>query len=75
VLVPAARLVTHDETRAFAAQVASELATELPHLVTLRMSRADRGRRVLVDVRQNARRLTTVAPYSSGPTRTRWSSG
>jgi bifunctional non-homologous end joining protein LigD len=64
VLIPASPGSTHVETRAFAAQVASELAKERPELVSDRMERAARIGRVLVDVRQNAMRLTTVAAYS-----------
>lgn len=64
VLAPVAPPISYPETRAIAAEVASEIATAAPELVTTRMTRAERGTRVLVDVRQNSQRLTTVLPWS-----------
>jgi bifunctional non-homologous end joining protein LigD len=64
VLVPVAAPVTYAETHAFARRLAAAAAAEMPDLVTDRLPRAERAGRVLVDVRQNARRLTTVVPYS-----------
>lgn len=52
------------EARALAAAVAREAASARPDRVVVAMDRAARAGRVLVDVRQNAARLTTVVPYS-----------
>jgi len=56
--------VDYPRARAFAAEIASELAAAQPDLVSDRMDRASRAGRVLVDARQNAARLTTVLPWS-----------
>lgn len=64
VLVPTERGATYAETRAFAVEIAAELAAARPDLVSDRMERAARIGRVLVDARQNSMRLTTVVPYS-----------
>lgn len=61
--VPAAGQ-TYDETRAFAQQLASEVVDARPHLAIDRMARAERSGKVLIDVRQNSERLSTVAAYS-----------
>lgn len=64
VSVPIDACATYDETRGLAREVARELANAEPSRITDRMPRAERAGRVLVDVRQNAERLTTVVPYS-----------
>jgi bifunctional non-homologous end joining protein LigD len=64
VLVPVGGGASYGETREFATRLAADLARERPDRVTDRMARDARAGRVLVDVRQNARRLTTVAAYS-----------
>ncbi len=63
VLVPV-RAVDFRAARAFAARVARRIVAELPALVTDRLDDPKRAGRVLIDVRQNSRRLTTVVPYS-----------
>ena len=52
------------ETSAFARAVAAELAAAAPDAITDRMARGERRGRVLIDWRQNAIGLSTVAPYS-----------
>jgi bifunctional non-homologous end joining protein LigD len=64
VVAPLPGDVSYAETRGLAQRIASEIAAVLPELVTMRMARAERRGRVLIDVRQNSARLTTVAPYS-----------
>jgi bifunctional non-homologous end joining protein LigD len=51
-------------TKAFVRAVAERLAADDPALVTARMDRAARAGRVMIDWRQNAAGLQTVAPYS-----------
>ncbi len=63
VLVPTGGMLDYDGARAGGGAVARDLVAELPGLVTDRMTR-DRAGRVLIDVRQNSRRLTTVVAYS-----------
>ena len=55
---------TYEETRAFARDVAEELASARPDLVVSTTDRAAREGKVLVDWMQNARMRSTVAPYS-----------
>jgi bifunctional non-homologous end joining protein LigD len=69
VLAPARPDATSTSARAEAAAIASEIAARRPDLVELRMGAQNRVGRVLIDVRQNAVRLTTVAPYSLRATR------
>ena len=65
VLVSARPGATYAETRALAGGLAKELAEARPDLVSDRvMGRVERAGRVLVDVRQNAMRLTTIVAYS-----------
>lgn len=64
VLVPLNGTATHVETRAFAQALAKRLVDAHPDRVSDRMERASRAGKVLVDARQNARRLTMVLPYS-----------
>lgn len=64
VVVPLAGPVTYDETRAFANDVARALVARHPDRISDALARAARVGRVLVDVRQNSRRLTMAVPYS-----------
>jgi bifunctional non-homologous end joining protein LigD len=64
VVLPLADARGHAETRAFAQHLAKELAEAHPERVSDRLERAGRAGKVLVDARQNARRLTMVVPYS-----------
>jgi bifunctional non-homologous end joining protein LigD len=64
VLAPLDASQTFDATRAFARALAERLEARWPDLVTARMARTSRAGRVLVDWRQNAAGLSTVAPYS-----------
>ncbi|MCA1663205.1 MAG: non-homologous end-joining DNA ligase [Myxococcales bacterium] len=52
------------DSRAFARAVAGELAAAHPELITDRIAKSERHGRVLIDWRQNAIGLSTVAPYS-----------
>jgi bifunctional non-homologous end joining protein LigD len=69
VMVPLNTPVDFTATRAFARTVAELMAARLPDRVTSRISRADRGGRVLVDWGQNARHKSIVSVYSlrAGP--------
>jgi bifunctional non-homologous end joining protein LigD len=64
VLVPLEGEANYADSRALAQRVAAELASEAPQLVVERMALRERAGRVFIDTRQNARRLTTVVPYS-----------
>jgi bifunctional non-homologous end joining protein LigD len=55
---------TYDETRALAQAIATELREKSPELVLDRMVRSARAGKVLIDVRQNSPRLTTIVPWS-----------
>lgn len=52
------------ESRAFARSLAAELARAHPDAITDRIAKSERQGRVLIDWRQNAIGLSTVAPYS-----------
>ena len=53
----------YDEARAWARSVAERLAESAPEKATLEIRKAKRGRRVYVDVLQNARGKHVVPPY------------
>jgi bifunctional non-homologous end joining protein LigD len=53
----------HDEARAWALGVAERVVASLPDRATTERSKAGRGRRVYVDVLQNARGHHAVPPY------------
>jgi bifunctional non-homologous end joining protein LigD len=53
----------YDEARAWALGVAERVVAELPERATVERSKAKRGRRVYVDVMQNARGRHAVPPY------------
>ncbi|MBX6749870.1 MAG: non-homologous end-joining DNA ligase [Micromonosporaceae bacterium] len=55
---------TSDEVTAYAKQVAEDLATALPDLVTARMAKHLRPGKIFVDWSQNSAAKTTIAPYS-----------
>jgi bifunctional non-homologous end joining protein LigD len=63
---------TADEVTDYARQVAEDLATALPDLVTARMAKHQRPGKVFVDWSQNSATKTTITPYSlrAGPTPT-----
>jgi bifunctional non-homologous end joining protein LigD len=64
VYVPLDGSSTYAETRVFARALANELAAAHPDAITARMALGERQARVLIDWRQNAIGLSTVAPYS-----------
>lgn len=64
VLVPLDGSQGFAETKAFGRALAGRLAAADPERVTARMGREGRDGKVLVDWRQNAGGLSTVAPYS-----------
>jgi bifunctional non-homologous end joining protein LigD len=53
----------YDEARAWALQIAERVVQALPDQATVERSKAGRGRRVYVDVMQNARGHHAVPPY------------
>lgn len=53
-----------DETTALAKEVAEELQSEHPKLVTATMTKAKRSGKVFLDWSQNAGSKTTISPYS-----------
>lgn len=64
VYVPLNTSATHDATEPFARMVAEELARAHPKLVTAKMSKQFRAKKVFIDWSQNAGYKTTVAVYS-----------
>jgi bifunctional non-homologous end joining protein LigD len=66
VLVPIARLHTHEEARRFARLVASAVARAEPDLVTIEVRR-DRRRGVYVDTKMNGHGQQIVSGYSVRP--------
>ena len=64
VYVPLNTPVTYEETKAYARQVAAQLAAEAPDRITDRASRSERAGKVFVDWLQNDATRSTVAPYS-----------
>ncbi|BDG01805.1 non-homologous end-joining DNA ligase [Anaeromyxobacter oryzae] len=64
VVVPLDGTQTFDETKAFVRAAAEALAAAAPDRFAARLSRSGRGGKVLIDWRQNAGGLQTVAPYS-----------
>jgi bifunctional non-homologous end joining protein LigD len=63
VLVPWHGETGYDEARAWANEVAERLVAALPEQATMEQRKARRGRRVLVDVTENARGRHVVPPY------------
>ncbi|MFL5329043.1 MAG: non-homologous end-joining DNA ligase [Gemmataceae bacterium] len=53
----------YGEARAWASQVATEVANALPKQATVEIRRASRGKRVYIDVMQNVRGHHAVPPY------------
>jgi bifunctional non-homologous end joining protein LigD len=53
----------YDEARAWAEELAGQVVAALPTQATLERSKAGRGKRVYVDVMQNARGHHAVPPY------------
>jgi bifunctional non-homologous end joining protein LigD len=64
VYVPLNGTLTHDVTLPFSRLVAEELARQHPKLVTAKMGKQFRARKVFIDWSQNADFKTTVAVYS-----------
>jgi bifunctional non-homologous end joining protein LigD len=64
VYVPLDGAARYAETRALARHLAGELTAAHPDAITDRLARDQRHGRVLIDWRQNAAGLSTVAPYS-----------
>lgn len=64
VYVPLNGTLTHDATLPFSRLVAEELARQHPKLVTAKMGKQFRARKVFIDWSQNADFKTTVAVYS-----------
>src|SRR5581483_3908531 len=64
VYVPLNANHTHDETEAFARMLASELARKHPKLITAKMPKQFRARKVFIDWSQNADFKTTVGVFS-----------
>ena len=54
----------HEQVVGYVKRLAEALATAAPELATAKIGEANRSGRVLLDWRQNAYRMTTVAPYS-----------
>ena len=54
----------HGEVVEYVKRLAEALASAAPELATSKIGEANRSGRVLLDWRQNAYRMTTVAPYS-----------
>jgi bifunctional non-homologous end joining protein LigD len=63
VLVPLRRGATQERVRAYAADIAGEIARAHPRLVTVETRKARRRAPVYLDVLRNARAQTIVAPY------------
>ena len=64
VYVPLNGQDSHEATEAYARMLAEELARKHPTLITAKMSRQLRARKVFIDYSQNADYKTTVAVYS-----------
>ncbi len=63
VTVPLDRGATTEQVRAFAEEVAADLAARHPDRLTTAFSKADRGTRLFLDVMRNGRAQTEVAAY------------
>jgi bifunctional non-homologous end joining protein LigD len=64
IYVPLNTDVTYEETKPFARAVAETLESKFPERVVSRMTKSQRGGRVLIDWSQNDRHKTTVNVYS-----------
>ncbi len=67
VLVPLARRLTHDETKALGELLARVVVRELPKIATIERSIPKRQGRVYVDYLQNGHGKLLVAPYTARP--------
>jgi bifunctional non-homologous end joining protein LigD len=63
VLVPWTQDGGYNEARAWARDLAEQVAQALPKLVTIEIRKASRGKRVYIDVMQNVRGHHAVPPY------------
>jgi bifunctional non-homologous end joining protein LigD len=64
VVVPLVRSAGFDEVRAWARDLASQLAGSVPDRLTIELSKEKRGHRLFVDYTRNAFGQTKVAPYT-----------
>jgi bifunctional non-homologous end joining protein LigD len=64
-VVPIARRYDWQEVKGFAKRVAEKLAKEKPERYLIRMSKAERRGRILIDYLRNDPTSTAVAPYST----------
>lgn len=67
VVVPIRRSTPTDEVRAFARDLAEEVAAAAPDALTTAQRRAARGRRIYLDVARNGYGQHAVAPYALRP--------
>ena len=67
IVVPLKRVHTFDETRQFAHAIATQLATELPKLITVSLNKEKREKRVFIDWLRNGFGSTGVPPYAVRP--------
>ena len=64
-VVPIARRYNWQEVKAFAKRAAEKLASEKPERYLIRMSKAERRGRILIDYLRNDPTSTAIAPYST----------
>jgi DNA ligase D len=64
-VVPIARRYDWQEVKAFARRAADRLAKEKPERYLIRMSKAERRGRILIDYLRNDPTSTAIAPYST----------
>jgi bifunctional non-homologous end joining protein LigD len=64
-VVPIVRRYDWQEVKAFAKRAAENLATEKPERYLIRMSKAERRGRILIDYLRNDPTSTAIAPYST----------
>jgi bifunctional non-homologous end joining protein LigD len=64
-VVPIARRYDWQEVKAFAKRAAERLAKEKPERYLIRMSKAERRGRILIDYLRNDPTSTAIAPYST----------
>jgi bifunctional non-homologous end joining protein LigD len=64
-VVPIARRYNWQEVKAFAKRAAEKLANEKPERYLIRMSKAERRGRILIDYLRNDPTSTAIAPYST----------
>jgi bifunctional non-homologous end joining protein LigD len=67
IYLPLGAKVTHDQGRAFAEIVARQVLKQLPEMTSMERSPSNRRKRVYLDVMQNRKAQSLVAPYSVRP--------